>query len=518
AIKALDMGYNIGIAGTDKDGLVIIDVDDEIAFKDHDFIPTLTARSSSRNGRHHFYFTFDPKCKVNIPLEKKGELRSDWQYVVAPGSWANLTDSKDDSGNVTKSKEEKYNSLSDTEKPFVGKYTLETIQPPALITFNEIPAIFKDEKTLREQKESVKQNRPMNPFISSGNNGKSALFELTIDDVITSIPDRGRHPSLFHDSHTGKNTSISNGLLHCWGHNVSHNAISALAVMSGLYHCVDAGIGHQNSGAGSSDINYDDPKTVYNIWNFAKKNGNIPLNDPIPAKALTWYAIKNNLCKESDLTDGWKLPVILFKEIKNILNYDETKTVMENTPVKNIIKKEYSYSDYGNARRLLDKFGENLRYCVEMKEWYIWDSTRWNLDAEGKINQYAKKTILGLYELLNKIEDVDRRKQFFNFILKCENQNKLKTMIESATNEPGIPISINELDKDLDLINVSNGIIELKTGNLIPHNKEKLMSRKIELNYNSDAKCDRFQKFLNEIFPENPEVILFLQWWFGYSL
>jgi len=178
----------------------------------------------------------------------------------------------------------------------------------------------------------------------------------------------------------------------------------------------------------------------------------------------------------------------------------------------------HSYSDYGNAKRLLDVYGDDIKYCYEMKEWYVWDGARWKQDQEGIINQYAKKTVLDQYELLSKMEDMDKRKKFFKFILSCENQNKLKSMIDSATNEPGVPISYNKFDCDLDLINVANGIIDLKTGILIPHDKTELMSKKIDIMYNPDAECKRFEKFLSEILPDNPEIITFLQRWFGYSL
>lgn len=316
AIRALEMGHNVGIAGTDMDGLVIIDVDDENAFVNHTFIPTLTARSSSRKGRHHFYFTKDKKAKENIALEEIGEVRTYWQYVVAPGSWAKLTDSKDDDGNITKTAKEKFNYLPDDEKPFAGKYTLEVVRPLAEITYDDFPRIFKDEKIKRAANEKVKENKPKKEYVKRGDSKKSGIYDLKIDDVITSIPDQGRHPSLFHDSHTGKNTCISNkGLLHCFRHNVSHNAISALAVLAGLYDCVDAGSGHKTSGSGRSCIDYDDGETIYKIWDYAKKEGYIPKDDTIPTVAARWYAISKGMCHQDDIKNGWCLPRDVYMQI-----------------------------------------------------------------------------------------------------------------------------------------------------------------------------------------------------------
>ncbi|MBU1067064.1 hypothetical protein KKE60_04725, partial [Patescibacteria group bacterium] len=154
------------------------------------------------------------------------------------------------------------------------------------------------------------------------------------------ITDRGRHPSLFHDSHTGKNTSISDELLHCWRHNVSHNAISALAVMAGIYDCVDAGTGHKNSGSGSSCIDYDDGETIFKIWNYAKETGYISKSDSIPSKAMTWLALENKLCDKSDLIDGWKLPSGVYIQLMELLSPKEDKKQTDepkkDTPKKTI--------------------------------------------------------------------------------------------------------------------------------------------------------------------------------------
>lgn len=81
------------------------------------------------------------------------------------------------------------------------------------------------EQSERKQKEEQKTD-------NSGN--KSALYSLSIEQVVGSM-DSGRFTSIFHESETGKNTSISNGLFHCWMHNVSHTPLTALAVMAGMF-------------------------------------------------------------------------------------------------------------------------------------------------------------------------------------------------------------------------------------------------------------------------------------------
>lgn len=84
AVKYLEMSFNIGIAATDTDILVLMDVDD--LEKVGSFKPTLTVISRKRIGKHGYYFTkdkpsgtiFDDSAKQNIATEDAGEIRAKW--------------------------------------------------------------------------------------------------------------------------------------------------------------------------------------------------------------------------------------------------------------------------------------------------------------------------------------------------------------------------------------------------------------------------------------------------------
>lgn len=318
-------GYNIGIAATTDDILVIIDVDNPEAFSDHNFKPTLTAKSSSRRGTHYFYVTSDPRTKITVPLSAAGELRSAWSYVVAPGSYAPLVDSVE-KGIVVKTKEDKLSEIDESDRHNAGKYTVVNAIKPSPIRYEELPKLFTDAKDIREKDdehiiiENVK--RQIDRTITIDDKSKSALYTIKMEDIFN-IPNKDRFQSLFHDSHTGKNTSFSQGLIHCWRHNVSHNAITSLAVMAGIYDCVDAGYGHRHGGAGESRVDRYDGRTMFQIWDFAKKNGFIPKDDNPPGVVLKWYALNNDMCIESEIEDGWKLPDDVYKSaIKTLTGKD----------------------------------------------------------------------------------------------------------------------------------------------------------------------------------------------------
>jgi hypothetical protein len=43
----------------------------------------------------------------------------------------------------------------------------------------------------------------------------------------------------------------------------------------------------------------------------------------------------------------------------------------------------YPLTDAGNSERMAALFGEDIRYCVEMQRWLVWDGKRWAVDRDG---------------------------------------------------------------------------------------------------------------------------------------
>jgi len=308
AYRHMMHGMNIGIAGTEFDRLVIIDIDDETNVPDKTIKPTLSSRSRSRIGTHHFYFATDMDAKVNIPSDELGEIRSFNQYVVAPGSFVPCT--VEELGKVP---------LHDIEN--VGKYTIERRTLAQDISYHEFPLAFRKQIEIKEQKqaeletERSKRTTPKPPTTQP----KSMLYSLTITDIVGNHLDRERFPSLFHGSKTGSNTSISENKIHCYRHNVYLTPLRALAVLAGVDTCLNAGVGHLHSNAGDSTIDLNDGQTIFRLWSYAKAERILPIDDPVPTIALTWFAVANSVCTKEDLIDEWKLPTEAYMRAKDLL-------------------------------------------------------------------------------------------------------------------------------------------------------------------------------------------------------
>ena len=73
-------------------------------------------------------------------------------------------------------------------------------------------------------------------------------------------------------------------------------------------------------------------------------------------------------------------------------------------------------TDMGNAERLRDSHGENLRYCYETGHWLIWNDTVWAKDTGAKIMALAKDTARNILVEASEIEDSSERKQMVDHL------------------------------------------------------------------------------------------------------
>lgn len=184
---------------------------------------------------------------------------------------------------------------------------------------------------------------------------------------------------------------------------------------------------------------------------------------------------------------------------------------------KGSASKKFPLTDSGNAERLVGKCKEDIRYCPEWKKWLIWDGCRWTPDTIGRIFQLAKIAVRGIYEESAWATDDAERKAIGRWAIKSETSALITAMISLAKTELDVPISVNELDANLWLLNCKNGTVDLRTGELKLHDKNDLITKIIPVEYDPNAECPIWLKFLGTVFENNVAVIEYIQKAIGYS-
>lgn len=199
-------------------------------------------------------------------------------------------------------------------------------------------------------------------------------------------------------------------------------------------------------------------------------------------------------------------------------NYRSSNTIPNND---NASTKKFNLTEMGNAERFVHRNGDNIRYCIEFEEWLIWNGKTWIEDKKKQIERIALKTFREMYYEASKIEEYEQRNQLIKWAQSTEKSSVFLNSIARA--EAMVPISQEELNLDKYKLNCENGIIDLRTGQLLPHDRKYYMTKNTKIPYYPDAKCPTWIKFLESIMKDDEgnvkqDLIDFLQKAVGYTL
>src|SRR4029077_20479757 len=70
-------------------------------------------------------------------------------------------------------------------------------------------------------------------------------------------------------------------------------------------------------------------------------------------------------------------------------------------------------------------------------------------------------------------------------------------MVEKAKTDPAIAVMTEEFDREKYLFNCQNCVIDLRTGELHPHDQSRLITKISPVEYVPDAPAPLWEKFLN---------------------
>jgi len=189
----------------------------------------------------------------------------------------------------------------------------------------------------------------------------------------------------------------------------------------------------------------------------------------------------------------------------------------EVVPKKNL---DYNFrlTDTGNAERLVRRFGSLFRYVRDVGEWRVYNKKAWTSDKTGMVERCSKKVAQEIFLEAADHEDEARRDALLAWAKNSESRERRNAMDDLASKERAVVSVIEDYDKDPWLFNVNNGIINLRTGLLAPHDPAMMMSKISPVIYDPDAKCPLWDKFLARVQGNDQEMVDFLSRAVGYTL
>ena len=191
------------------------------------------------------------------------------------------------------------------------------------------------------------------------------------------------------------------------------------------------------------------------------------------------------------------------------------KKTLEST-LKEIHAENYETSDKGNARLFADIFKDKHRYCSTRKDFMLFDGKRWIDDLEGLSARKSAKELSDA--LIRYAVTVDTDGKYLKVVTPLCNLRNRNNMLQDSRD---LSYFTNEqLDVNDYILNVQNGTLDLSGDKPIfmEHSPDMLLSKICNVNYEPSAKCEVWEKFINEIMQNDKSKIEYLQKIAGLSL
>ena len=180
--------------------------------------------------------------------------------------------------------------------------------------------------------------------------------------------------------------------------------------------------------------------------------------------------------------------------------------------------KEYPCTDTGNMERFVDQHQGYLRSLGTIKTWLVWDGTRWKPSDYAEVFKFALETVQSIKTEIEQAAGLTDAQNLKKWSVASESNSKTMAMLDMAAKHPSLVAKASSFDKQKMKLNCLNGVVDLGTGQLNQRTSDDLHTKVIGTNFNPQAKCPNFDKFIKEVFGGDGELISWIQRAFGYSL
>lgn len=175
---------------------------------------------------------------------------------------------------------------------------------------------------------------------------------------------------------------------------------------------------------------------------------------------------------------------------------------------------KYTRDDWGNGQRLKESFEDGYLFHVEAwNKWYIWDieDLRWREDSGTNLAKTWEELTRALLEDSVNTED----KSWPKYLTRCRARGATDNAVHFAKHYASV--QPHQLNADPFLLNVRNGVLDLRTGELLEAKPEYYQTKTVNADYKKGASSDLWEKVLNDLIPSK-ELQDFVQKVFGYAL
>lgn len=173
-------------------------------------------------------------------------------------------------------------------------------------------------------------------------------------------------------------------------------------------------------------------------------------------------------------------------------------------------------TDMGNSERLVERHGQMIRYSHTQGRWLIWNGKCWQPDTDGAILRLTDDVVKSLHVEAGGQDNADVRRRLAMHARASEALARRRAMVDGAQHL--VPVKSDDLDAHPYLLNVDNGVLNLRTGELSKHDPALLLTTVTPAAYDPEAQAPTWIKFLDRVLAGDADLIAYVQRCIGYCL
>lgn len=235
---------------------------------------------------------------------------------------------------------------------------------------------------------------------------------------------------------------------------------------------------------------------------FDEKHGAVTYGTSLLNKAIN--ETQNIYNPESDSQDSESSYTFSFNE-------DKTKKIMPR-----------SWDDQGRGLRMRDQFATVLKFNAVDKKWFFFNGSYWQEDiGSQKVELAAERVANSIKKEKPELSfstktDADKAmNEWYRFQKDSRSHMAKMHMIDEF--KKYVIVKHGEFDKEDMLLNTESGYVDLSNGELHDHDIDKKFSHQTLAEYSDNVDAPLWEKFLNQIFNSDEELIHYVQKAIGYS-
>lgn len=164
-------------------------------------------------------------------------------------------------------------------------------------------------------------------------------------------------------------------------------------------------------------------------------------------------------------------------------------------------------TDLGNAERLVDQHGVDIRRVREAGTWVVWQDGRWVRDEGAAHVRYLAQEAARAIHVEAAAEGLTNAEQrsISDWSLASQGAFRLRAMEEQARYRPEVAASRKDFDRQPFLVNFANGTLDLKTETFREHRRDDMLTKILPHPYDPNAQCPVWDAALKRALPDEED-------------